>query len=48
MDCIHTKEKGCAVREELEAGNLQPSRYQSYLRLFEELKPLREWQEKRK
>ncbi len=32
----------------LEAGKLQPSRYQSYLRLFEELKPLREWQEKRK
>jgi len=36
------------VREALEAGKIQPSRYQSYLRLFEELKPLREWQEKRK
>lgn len=46
LDCSHTKEKGCAVREALEAGKLQPSRYQSYLRLFEELKPLREWQEK--
>ena len=42
------QEKGCAVREALEAGKIQPSRYQSYLRLFEELKPLREWQEKRK
>ena len=48
LDCSHTKEKGCAVREALEAGKIQPSRYQSYLRLFEELKPLREWQEKRK
>ena len=48
LNCSHTKEKGCAVREALEAGKLQPSRYQSYLRLFEELKPLREWQEKRK
>ena len=48
VGCSHTKEKGCAVREALEAGKLQPSRYQSYLRLFEELKPLREWQEKRK
>ena len=48
LDCSHTKERGCAVREALEAGKLQPSRYQSYLRLFEELKPLREWQEKRK
>ena len=38
LDCSHTKEKGCAVREALEAGKLQPSRYQSYLRLFEELK----------
>ena len=48
VGCSHTKEKGCAVREALEAGKIQPSRYQSYLRLFEELKPLREWQEKRK
>ena len=48
LDCSHTKEKGCAVREALKEGKIQPSRYQSYLRLFEELKPLREWQEKRK
>jgi len=46
LDCSHTKEKGCAVREALEAGKLQPSRYQSYLRVFEELKPLREWTRK--
>ena len=43
--CSHTKEQGCAVREALRAGKIQKSRYASYLRLYEELKPLRDWQE---
>ena len=34
-----------AVREALRAGKIQKSRYASYLRLYEELKPLRDWQE---
>ncbi|MBR1689614.1 MAG: ribosome small subunit-dependent GTPase A [Oscillibacter sp.] len=46
VGCSHTKEKGCAVREALRRGEIQPSRYESYLRLYEELKPLREWQKK--
>ena len=46
VGCSHTKEKGCAVREALRWGEIQPSRYESYLRLYEELKPLREWQNK--
>lgn len=46
LDCSHTKEKGCAVLAALKAGTIQPSRHQSYLRLYEELKPLQEWQEK--
>ena len=44
--CSHTKEKGCAVLESLRQGKLQKSRHNSYLRLYEELKPLRDWQEK--
>ena len=32
----------------LKAGNIQASRHRSYLRLYEELKPLRDWQEKRR
>ena len=47
VGCGHTKEKGCAVLEALRRGDIQKSRHDSYLRLFEELKPLREWQEKK-
>ena len=46
--CSHTKEAGCAVLEALAEGKIQPSRHQSYLRLYEELKPLQAWQEKKK
>lgn len=41
--CSHTKEKGCAVLEALHAGKLVPGRHVSYLRLYDELKDLREW-----
>ncbi len=47
VGCSHTCEKGCAVLEALEQGNIQKSRHASYLRLYEELKPLRDWQEKK-
>ena len=46
VGCSHTKEAGCAVLEALKRGDLQNSRHQSYLRLYEELKPLKAWQEK--
>jgi len=45
--CSHTREKGCAVLEALRRGNIQKSRHQSYVRLREELEPLRDWQEKK-
>ena len=48
VGCSHTKEKGCAVLEALKCGDLQKSRHASYLRLYEELKPLKEWQENKK
>lgn len=47
VGCSHTKEKGCAVLEAVKAGKIPRSRHDSYLRLFEELKPLKEWEEKR-
>ncbi len=47
VGCSHTREKGCAVLEALRRGEIQKSRHDSYLRLYEELKPLREWQEKK-
>ena len=48
VGCSHTKEKGCAVLEALKRGDVQKSRHASYLRLYEELKPLKEWQEHKK
>ena len=36
-DCIHTDEPGCAVRAAVEAGEISRDRYDSYLRLREEL-----------
>lgn len=40
-DCRHIREPECAVRHALEEGELEPLRYQSYVRLFEELKDKR-------
>ena len=48
VGCSHTKEKGCAVLEALRSGAIQKSRHASYVRLYEELKPLKEWQERKK
>jgi len=43
-DCAHGKDEGCAVREAVDNGRISRSRYQSYLRLREEVRDLREWQ----
>lgn len=37
-DCRHQDERGCAVREALVAGTIDPGRYQSYEKLQKELK----------
>ena len=42
--CAHVKETGCAVLEAVRRGEIQQSRHVSYVRLYEELKPLREWE----
>ena len=34
-DCAHLKEPGCAVTQALDQGKLMPSRYRSYVRLYE-------------
>lgn len=48
VGCSHTREKGCGVLEALRRGEIQKSRHTSYLRLYEELKPLQDWQERKK
>jgi len=46
--CSHTKEKGCAVIEAVEAGKIEATRHESYVTLFEELKALKEWEIKKR
>lgn len=43
-DCVHVKERGCAVREAVENGEIAQSRYDSYLRLFEEANKINDWE----
>lgn len=46
VGCSHTKEKGCAVLEAVEAGAIPKSRHESYVRLYREVKERRPWEEK--
>ncbi len=34
-DCTHLQEPGCAVQQAVEAGEIHPERYQSYVRMRE-------------
>lgn len=44
QDCAHIKEKGCAVLAALERGEIQPTRHESYVRLYEQAKAIPDWQ----
>ena len=43
-DCSHRKEPGCAVTAALQAGELEPTRYDSYLRLYEKASQIKTWE----
>ena len=43
-DCAHRQEPGCAVRAALEAGAIEPTRYDSYLRLYEKASQIKQWE----
>ena len=45
-DCAHLCEPDCAVRQALERGALQRSRYDSYVRLYERAKEIKTWERK--
>ncbi len=47
-DCAHIAEPGCAVREALARGDIEPTRYDSYLRLYEKMKQIRPWELEKK
>ena len=44
QDCAHLKEPGCAVRAALERGEIEPTRYESYKRLYEMAKEINPWE----
>ena len=46
QDCAHRREPGCAVRRAVESGEIEPTRYDSYLRLYEKAAQYKEWEHK--
>ena len=43
-DCTHRKEPGCAIRRAVEQGNLEPTRYDSYRKLYERASQIKRWE----
>lgn len=43
-DCSHRAEPGCAVTEALSRGEIEKSRYESYLRLYAQSAQIRQWE----
>lgn len=43
--CSHTAEKGCSVLSALRAGDIQQSRFDSYVVMYEEAKNIKEWEQ---
>ena len=43
-DCTHRKEPGCAVRQAVEDALIEPTRYDSYLRLYEKASQIKQWE----
>lgn len=42
-DCSHTSEKGCALLEALKNGKIEPTRHDSYVKLFKKAKEMKDW-----
>ena len=42
-DCTHTKEEGCAVLEALYRGDIEPTRHESFVSMYLDLKDKRPW-----
>ncbi len=45
-DCAHLKEPDCAVLAALREGKIEPTRHQSYARLYESAKEIKLWEHK--
>lgn len=45
--CTHSCEKGCAVLQAVEEGKIHPSRMESYIAMYNEVKDVKEWQKQK-
>lgn len=45
-DCSHRAEPGCAVRRAVETGEIEASRYKSYLQLYDQYSRIKVWERK--
>lgn len=45
-DCAHLKEPGCRVTQALRDGDICPTRYDSYVKLYEKAKEIKLWEKK--
>ena len=44
--CAHICEKGCAVLQAVKDGEINKSRHNSYVEMYNEVKDIKEWQRK--
>ncbi len=42
--CAHTCEKGCAILDAVNSGDISKSRHDSYVRMYNEVKDIKDWQ----
>ena len=42
-NCIHVKEIGCGIKQAVENGNIALSRYDNYLKIYDEIKNNKKW-----
>jgi len=43
-DCAHIGEKGCAVKDAVENGDISETRYQSYVSMYNNAKQIKDWE----
>ena len=43
-NCTHRREPGCAIRRAVEENRIEPTRYDSYLRLYEKSSQIKQWE----
>ena len=44
QDCSHRAEPSCGIREAVQTNQLEPTRYESYLRLYEKAEQIKLWE----